>query len=126
MPSPPKSDDADAEEKQFTKNLAQRLRAVRDFYGLTQQEWATILQLRPDAISHYEQGDRGVPYYVLARVALVAQIPVGLLLLGRVSPISDKRIEALQRTHPVMTETAWRPSEKDCRALRAILQLAGG
>lgn len=105
--------------------MGKRLQAIRDSYGLTRKDWAAALGLGEDVIFQYENGARGVPFYVLARVALVAQIPIGLLLLGRISPITDKRIEGLNRTHPVMKETEWKPKEEDCRAVKAIQQLAG-
>lgn len=113
---------SESDEARFRRNLGPRLRALREFHGLDSGQWAKALGLEKATWDNYESGRRGIPYHILARVAHVAGVPIGLLFLGWVSPISDEQAKALTAAFPVMKETAWEPSQDDWQALRAARQ----
>lgn len=58
------------------KQLAQRIRALRQARGLTQEELAARLGLSPTYIAHVETYWRGVSLPVLYRLAKVFAIPL--------------------------------------------------
>lgn len=64
------------------KQLAQRIRALRQAQGLTQEELAVRLGVSPTYIAHVETYWRGLSLPVLYRLAKVFGIPLRDLFSG--------------------------------------------
>lgn len=104
----------------FNNELGKRLKVVREHYGLSQREWATVLGVTKSALEKWESGDTTAYPHILVRIALVAVIPLDFLITGKVSPIREDRIAALHNAFPEMRDVASEPSEDDWLAVKAI------
>lgn len=64
------------------KQIASRVKALREIYGLSAEELARELEVAPDAYSHYEQGRADIPISFLCKVGARFNVELGALLTG--------------------------------------------
>lgn len=64
------------------KDIARRIRAMREDLGESKEQIAARLDLSPDQYSIYESGREDIPASVLAEIAAAFKTDMGLLLTG--------------------------------------------
>jgi transcriptional regulator with XRE-family HTH domain len=79
------------------RQLAERLRAARDYVGLSQEDAARAVNISRSAISLIESGERGVDALELAKFAEIYDRPLDYFTGTRVGGV-PKEVELLART----------------------------
>jgi len=64
-------------DKAIEAHLAERVRAARASRGMTQAEFARLLDVSPQQIQRYEQAVHRIPIATLLRIAAIFGLPVG-------------------------------------------------
>lgn len=74
--------------KVFIKKVGRRIRAYRNFKGLSQEMFGKPLGKSPNAIKNYERGPKGnrdhkIPLEILYEISIKHEIPIEYLLFGK-------------------------------------------
>lgn len=72
-----------------TKDIANRIRALREDLGETKKQVAEKIAISLDLYSVYESGREDIPASVLAKIAAALRIDMGLLLTGETPKMSQ-------------------------------------
>ncbi|MFV1484496.1 MULTISPECIES: helix-turn-helix domain-containing protein [unclassified Phaeobacter] len=77
--------------------IGDRLRLIREAYGLSKAEIADLLEIERSHWSRFEGGQRAIPYDKASRLVDRFGISLDFIILGRISGMEFDTVERLRR-----------------------------
>lgn len=78
----------------------QRIRALREMFGVGQRELARQIECSPAALARWEAGDRLADPYIMARLIRIFGVTLDWLFTGELGGVPLKTARALAKSYP--------------------------
>lgn len=79
------------------KAIGERLRLIREAFGLSKSEISDMLEIERSHWSRFEGGQRAIPYDKASRLVDRFGVSLDFIILGRISGMEYDTVEKLRR-----------------------------